>query len=88
MMIITANEVKKNGVSMFDGILEKFSEIVINFRGKNKYVVMDIQRYKELRALELDRAYEEVMKDYKNGDYRVLTANEHLEELEKELNLV
>jgi len=56
-MSITANEVKQKGVSIFKEILEKFDEVVIEVRGKKKYVVMDIERYKPLRALELDDAY-------------------------------
>ena len=68
-MTVTANEVKQRGVSLFDELLEKFDEVIINFRGKKKYVVLDIERYKELRALELDNAYKEVMQEYKDGDY-------------------
>jgi len=68
-MTVTANEVKQRGVSLFDELLEKFDEVIINFRGKKKYVVLDIERYKELRALELDNAYKEVMQEYKDGAY-------------------
>ena len=87
-MVITANQVKQNGVSMFDSILEKFDEIIINFRGKNKYVVMDMERYKHLRAIELDSIYQQVMKDVDNGDYKIINANQHIKDLEKELALV
>ena len=86
-MTVSANEVKKRGVSLFGELLEKWDEVIINFRGQKKYVVMDIERYKELRALELDRAYEEVMEDYKKGNYRVLTAEEHIKSLEEDLNV-
>ncbi|MDF1877543.1 type II toxin-antitoxin system prevent-host-death family antitoxin [Sulfurimonas sp. SAG-AH-194-L11] len=68
-MTVTANDVKQRGVSLFGELLEKFDEIVVNVRGKKKYVVMDIERYKRLRALELDEAYREVMADVANGEY-------------------
>jgi len=56
-MVVMANEIKTKGVSLFDKLFEKAEEIIINVRGKNKYVVIDMERYKELRALELDKAY-------------------------------
>jgi len=86
-MTVTANDVKQRGVSLFGELLEKFDEIVVNVRGKKKYVVMDIERYKRLRALELDEAYREVMADVAHGDYKTLTAAEHIKSLEEELNV-
>jgi len=79
-MTVTANDVKQRGVSLFGELLEKFDEIVVNVRGKKKYVVMDIERYKMLRALELDNAYREVMEDVKNGDYHT-DVKKHLAEI-------
>ena len=79
-MTVTANDVKQRGVSLFGELLEKFDEIVVNVRGKKKYVVMDIERYKTLRALELDNAYREVMEDVKNGDYHT-DVKRHLAEI-------
>jgi hypothetical protein len=79
-MTVSANEVKKRGVSLFGELLEKWDEIIINFRGQKKYVVMDIERYKELRALELDRTYSEVMEDYKKGNYHT-DVHKHLAEI-------
>jgi len=86
-MTVTANDVKQRGVSLFGELLEKFDEIVVNVRGKQKYVVMDVERYKKLRTLELDNAYREVMEDYKNGDYKVLTAEEHIKNIFEDVNV-
>jgi uncharacterized protein (UPF0305 family) len=80
-MIISANDVKTKGVSLFGNLLEKFDELIINVRGKNRYVVLDIDRYKELRANELDIAYINTMNDIKNGDYKEQSAKEHIQEL-------
>lgn len=79
-MVILANEVKTKGVSLFDKLFEKDSEIIINVRGKNKYVVIDIERYKQLRELELDRAYEETMAEVKAGRYTT-DIDEHLKQI-------
>jgi PHD/YefM family antitoxin component YafN of YafNO toxin-antitoxin module len=79
-MVVTANEVKKRGVSLFDELLAKFDEIIISSRGKKKYIVMDIKRYEEFRAYELDKAYKEVMEDVKRGDYHT-DIEKHLQEV-------
>ena len=84
-MIISANEIKTKGVSMFDTLLDKFDELIINVRGKNKYVVLDIERYKELRANELDLAYIETIKELEEGHYVKQSAKEHIDELMKDL---
>ena len=86
-MVVTANEVKTKGVSLFDKLLQKFDELVISVRGKKKYVVIDIERYNQMREAELEKAYNEVMKDYENGDYKIVSAKEHIENLKRELNV-
>ena len=84
-MTISANEVKKRGVSLFDSLFEKVDELIINVRGKDKYVVLDIERYKEFRANELDLAYMQTMNDIKEGNYEKLSAAEHIAALKDEL---
>jgi len=79
-MVVTANEVKTKGVSLFDNLLQKFDELVISVRGKKKYVVIDIERYNQMREAELEKAYNEVMKDYENGDYHT-DIEKHLKEI-------
>ncbi|MFA9373209.1 MAG: type II toxin-antitoxin system prevent-host-death family antitoxin [Poseidonibacter sp.] len=84
-MVINANEVKTKGVSIFSTLLNKFDELIINVRGKNKFVVIDIERYKKLRANELDLAYIKTMQDIEKGNYKTQSAKEHIEELKNEL---
>jgi hypothetical protein len=48
---------------------------------KNKYVVIDIERYKHMRALELNKT----KKDIEAGRYKTYSAEEHIEELRREL---
>lgn len=84
-MSISANDVKQKGVSLFDTLLQKRDELIINFRGKDKYVVMDIERYKEFRTKELDLAYIQTMQDIETGRVKKQTAKEHIEEITREL---
>jgi len=65
-MVINASEVKTKGVSLFGSLLSKFDELIISVRGKERYVVIDIERYKKFRENELDIAYVKTMQDIKN----------------------
>jgi len=47
--------------------------------------VLGIERYKQLRELELDTAYEKVMDDIKAGNYKKQTAREHVDDIVNEL---
>ena len=84
-MTVSANEVKTKGVSLFANLLDKFDELIINVRGKDKFVVIDIERYKELRANELDLAYIQTKQDIKDGNYKTQTAKEHISDILNEL---
>lgn len=84
-MIVSANDIKTKGVTLLDKLFETVSEVIINVRGKNKYVVIDIERYKLLRELELDRLYEETMQEIKEGRYKTQSVEEHLSELRNAL---
>ena len=84
-MTITANEVKTNGVSIFEKMLKKVDELIINVRGKNKYIVLDIERYNEFRKYELDIAHMKAIQDIDDGKYKTQTASEHIKELMDEL---
>ncbi|MDX9743277.1 MAG: prevent-host-death protein [Arcobacteraceae bacterium] len=80
-----ANDIKTKGVSLFDSLLEKAEEIIINVRGKNKFVVVNIERYKYLRALELDKAYLDTMQNITDNKYKTLDSSEKLNEYLKEI---
>jgi PHD/YefM family antitoxin component YafN of YafNO toxin-antitoxin module len=66
-------------------MLEKLDEVLISIRGKNKFVVVDMERYNYLRECELEKALREVEADRANGRSRVLSAEEHFKELDNEL---
>jgi len=84
IMTIMANEVKTKGVSYFDKLFEKFSEIIISVRGKNKYFVVPFEEYEAYRAYKLDIAHKEVMQDIADGKYHTNT-QKHFDTIEKAL---
>jgi len=84
-MIISANDIKTKGVSLIEKLLSACEEVIINVRGKNKYVIMDIERYKQLRQMELDNAYYKVMEDVKKGHYKIQKAHEHINDIVHEI---
>ena len=70
-MVVNANEIKRHGVSLFDKLFKKIDDI-ISVRGKKKYTVINYEE--KYREYQLDRAYEEMMEDIKNGNYKVVSA--------------
>ena len=65
-------------------LLEKFNELVINVRGKDKFVVLDIERYRELRIKELDMAYIETIQDIKEKKFKFRSTSQHIKKLMNE----
>jgi len=80
-MIITANDLKTKGISFFDKVLDKTEEIIVSVRGKQKFVLIDMERYKKIREYELDKAYEETLKDIKDKKYTT-DLQSHFKELD------
>ncbi len=83
--MITANDLKVQGIKAIHNELQENHEAIISYRGKPQYVVIDFKKFEELRAFELDKAYLETMEDIKQGRYKTLSADEHIEELLNEL---
>ena len=50
--MITANELKTKGISVIQAELEQQTEAVISVRGKQRFVVVDIEEYAKARRLE------------------------------------
>lgn len=84
-MVIPANDLKIKGVSIIESMLEKLDEVLISIRGKNRFVVVDMNRYNYLRECELEKALRDVQDDIANGRSRVLSSEEHFKELDNAL---
>jgi prevent-host-death family protein len=84
-MVISANDLKTKGVTLLESVLSSLDEVLISVRGKNKYVVVDMERYEYLRECELEQAYREVQENIKNNNSNTMTAEEHLSDLDNAL---
>ena len=79
MNTLTANELKTRGVSAVEEGLKHDDELVISVRGQLRYVVMDIEKYNQLRELELATAVAEARADHAAGRYTTETVAEHMQ---------
>lgn len=80
--MITANELKTKGVSVIQAELEQQTEAIISIRGKQCFVVVDIEHYNYLRECELSTAILESEQDIKAGRFIEESAEAHLARLE------
>ncbi len=81
MNTITANQLKTKGVSILESELASQKELVITVRGKEKFVVMNMDHYNYLRECELDAALHEAKADYQNGNFVAESVEKHIERL-------
>jgi prevent-host-death family protein len=82
--IITANELKTKGVSVLNGESTDGSEIIITVRGKNKYVVLPIEKYNYLRECELETALLETKRDIKEGKFTKESVEKHIKRITRD----
>lgn len=78
MNAITANELKTRGVSAVEDLLENEEEVIISVRGKDRYVVMSMEKYARLREFELDMAVMEARADYEAGNIITESVEDHM----------
>lgn len=78
MNSITANELKTRGISAVEERLDAGEEVLISVRGKNKYVVMNLEKYDQLRECELESALREARADYDSGKAVSESVEDHL----------
>lgn len=85
MSTLTANELKTRGISAVESCLKEDGEVVISVRGKERYVVMDMEKYARFREYELEAALQEAKSDIESGRYRAESVAEHLRQVADEL---
>jgi prevent-host-death family protein len=78
METVTANELKTRGVSAVEEHLETDDEVIISVRGQDKYVVMSLDKYSQLREYELDIAVREARADYEAGRVITESVDDHM----------
>ncbi|MFH0975389.1 MAG: type II toxin-antitoxin system prevent-host-death family antitoxin [Spirochaetota bacterium] len=79
--IITANELKTKGVSILEEETADGTEVIITVRGKNKFVVLPIEKYNYLRECELETALQETRKDIKEGKFIKESVEKHIKRI-------
>ena len=79
--IITANELKTKGISVLDKAIDTGDETIISVRGKNRFVVLPIEKYNYLRNCELEAAIHEVRDDLKKGKIRKESVQKHIKRI-------
>lgn len=83
MAVISANELKTKGVAAIEAQLASESEAIISVRGKERFVVMDVEHYRYLRECELEAALAEVRGDLAAGRFVEESPEAHLARIEK-----
>lgn len=78
MNFVTANELKTRGVSAVEDRLDAGEDVIISVRGKDKYVVMSLEKYNQLREFELEMALREAHADYAAGRILTESVDKHL----------
>ena len=78
MNTITANELKIRGISAVEDQLENEDEVIISVRGKDRYVVMSLEKFARLREFELDMAVKEARADYEAGNTVTESVEDHI----------
>lgn len=81
MNVLTANELKTKGISAVEACLQTAGEAIISVRGKDKYIVMDMEKYNAYREYELEVALQEAKADVAAGRAVKETAQQHIERM-------
>ena len=81
MPYISANELKIKGVSAIEAMLAVQPEAIISVRGKERFVVMDMDHYHYLRECELESALAQTRADLAEGRFVKESAEDHLNRL-------
>lgn len=84
MSHISANELKTGGVSAIEAVLSHHPEAIISVRGKERFVVMDLNQYHYLRECELETALAQTKADLAAGRFVKESAESHVARMKAE----
>ena len=85
MSAVIAGEIKKRGVSALAAALVDDDEAIITVRGESRYVVMTLQKYNQLRELELTQAVREARADYEANRVADRSVEDHMQRIDDEI---
>ena len=83
MAHLSANDLKIKGIAAIEAALAERPEAIVSVRGKDRFVVMDLEHYYYLRECELEAALQETRADLAAGRYVKESPEEHLSRLDK-----
>jgi PHD/YefM family antitoxin component YafN of YafNO toxin-antitoxin module len=78
MGTISANDLKTKGIAAIEAALADQPEAVVSVRGKERFVVMDLDHYRYLRECELEAALAQTRADLTSGRFVEESADAHL----------
>lgn len=81
MTIITANELKTKGVSVVEDALCSNDEAVITVRGKEAYVIININKYSKFREYEREVELQETRVDIAEGRVIRESVDDHMKRM-------
>lgn len=81
--MITANDIKTKGVKAIEEGLSHDDRLGVSVRGKVRYIILKAEDYESLRLAELEIAYQASLKDIEQGQFKIESADEHVERLWK-----
>jgi len=84
MRAISANELKTKGVASIDAALKDQDEAIISVRGKDRYVVMDMETYNHLRVCELEAALYQARREIAEGKGIEESVEDHLSRIRED----
>jgi PHD/YefM family antitoxin component YafN of YafNO toxin-antitoxin module len=82
MSHLAANDLKTRGIAAIEAALQDHAEAIVSVRGKDRYVVMDLEQYQYLRACELEAALVEARADLAAGRVIKESAEAHVARLD------
>ena len=83
MSNLTANDLKTKGIAAIEAALAERPEAIISVRGKDRFVVMEIEQYHYLRECELETALAETRADIAAGRFVKETPAAHIKRIKK-----
>lgn len=83
MSHVSANDLKTRGVSAIEAALVEYPQAVVSVRGKDRYVVMELEHYQLLREYELQAALAQARADIAAGHSIQESAEAHLARLDQ-----
>jgi hypothetical protein len=83
MSNLTANDLKTKGIAAIEAALAERPEAIVSVRGKDRFVVMEIEQYHYLRECELETALAETRADIAAGRFVKETPAAHVKRIKK-----